>query len=142
MRQPLRDNGLSIVLFTIFAAVLVGQALTGWRFENETLVEHGAVAVGLGHYLVSGAFLSALFENWESEFLQMWAFVVLTAYLYQRGSPESKDPDKDAPQDRDPALDASDQAAPWPGRGTRGRCRWRRCSARSWSASPTRWGAP
>ena len=114
MRRLFHDNGLSIVLFTIFAATLTGQALTGWRFENNTLEEHGAAAVGLGHYLVSGAFLSALFENWESEFLQMWAFVMLTAYLYQRGSPESKEPDEDAPQDRDPALDAGNADAPWP----------------------------
>jgi hypothetical protein len=64
--------------------------------------------------LASGEFLSALFENWESEFLQMWAFVMLTAYLYQRGSPESKDPDETAPQDRDPALDANRPDAPWP----------------------------
>lgn len=63
-------------------------------------------------FLTSGSFLSAVFENWESEFLQMWAYVVLTAYLFQRGSPESKDPDKPAPQDRDPALDADDPHAP------------------------------
>jgi hypothetical protein len=114
MRKILRDNGLSIVLFAIFAVVLTGQALSGWRFENTTLAEHGAPTIGLGHYLVSGGFLSALFENWESEFLQMWAFVMLTAYLYQRGSPESKDPDGPSPQDRDPALDAKAPDAPWP----------------------------
>lgn len=39
-------------------------------------------------YLGSGALLSSLFENWESEFLQMSTYVVLTAYLMQRGSPE------------------------------------------------------
>ena len=114
MRKMLRDNGLSIVLFAIFTITLIGQAFAGWRFENTTLAEHGAKTIGLAHYLVSGAFLSALFENWESEFLQMSAFVMLTAYLYQRGSPESKDPDKPAPQDRDPALDANDKDAPWP----------------------------
>ena len=43
-------------------------------------------------YLQSGAFLSALFENWESEFLQMAAYVMLTAVLFQRGSAESRDP--------------------------------------------------
>ncbi|WP_313432016.1 MULTISPECIES: DUF6766 family protein [unclassified Brevundimonas] len=53
-----------------------------------------------------GAFLSSLFENWESEFLQMRTYVVLTAYLMQRGSPESKDLDEPSPQDRDPVLDA------------------------------------
>ena len=57
-----------------------------------------AAALGLRRptrhaYLASGSFLSALFENWESEFLQMSAYVVLTAMLFQRGSSESRDPD-------------------------------------------------
>jgi hypothetical protein len=55
-----------------------------------------------------------LFENWESEFLQMWAFVMLTAYLIQKGSPESRKPDEVNPQDRDPALDRNKKDAPWP----------------------------
>src|SRR5690606_4948838 len=82
--------------------------------ENEQLTQHGQAALGFAQYLGSGAFLSAVFENWESEFLQMCAYVTLTAYLFQRGSPESKDPDSDAPQDRDPALDADNPDAPWP----------------------------
>jgi len=43
--------------------------------------------------------LSALFENWESEFLQMGVYVVLTAWLFQRGSAESKDPDEEPDSD-------------------------------------------
>jgi hypothetical protein len=54
---------------------------------------HGAEQVAFGTYLISGDFLSAVFENWESEFLQMSAYVVLTAHLFQRGSAESLDPD-------------------------------------------------
>ena len=93
MKRFLHDNGLSIALLSIFLIAVIGQALTGWSHENKELAEHGAAAVGLGVYLTGGDFLSALFENWESEFLQMWAYVMLTAYLFQRGSPESKDPD-------------------------------------------------
>jgi hypothetical protein len=44
----------------------------------------------------------------------MWTYVMLTAYLFQRGSPESKDPDKKALQDRDPAADRNKADAPWP----------------------------
>lgn len=109
MRRWLRDNGLTIALTALFAASLAGQALTGWRAAVAS-----APALTLGGYLAGGAFLSALFENWESEFLQMWAYVMLTAYLYQRGSEESKDPDQPSPQDRDPALDAANPDAPWP----------------------------
>ena len=72
-------------------------AVSGWRAEVQTLIEHGAPPIGLLAYLGSGEFLSALFENWESEFLQMSAYVVLTAMLFQRGSAESRDPD--APED-------------------------------------------
>ena len=114
MRVWLRDNGLTLALFTLFMASLVGQALTGLAVENEARLEHGQAPYFLLPYLASGPFLSALFENWESEFLQMWAFVMLTAYLFQRGSPESKDPDEEAPQDRDPAKDAGNADAPWP----------------------------
>jgi hypothetical protein len=60
-----------------------------------------------------------LFENWESEFLQMWAFVMLTAYLVQKGSPESRKADEENPQDRDPALDQDQPTAPWPVRAGR-----------------------
>jgi hypothetical protein len=114
MKNWVRDNGLTLVLLGIFLLSLTGQALTGWSSENQTRAEHHVAPLIFTAYVGSGAFLSALFENWESEFLQMWAFVMLTAYLYQRGSPESKDPDKAAPQDRDPALDEKKRDAPWP----------------------------
>lgn len=55
--------------------------------------------------MTSGDFLSALFENWESEFLQMSAYVVLTTMLFQRGSAESRDPDDpDRLDDKVPAA--------------------------------------
>jgi hypothetical protein len=114
MKTWLRDNGLTIALLVLFAGSLVGQMFAGWSSDNAERALHGQGALGLAVYLVSGEFLSALFENWESEFLQMWAYVMLTAYLFQRGSPESKDPDEPAPQDRDPALDARRKNVPGP----------------------------
>lgn len=114
MLRWLRDNSLSIALFALFAASVIGHAWSGWLANNEELVRDHASPLGLGAYLTSGAFGSTLFENWESEFLQMWAYVMLTAYLIQRGSPESKDPDERAPQDRDPELDRNRSDAPWP----------------------------
>jgi hypothetical protein len=119
MRTLLRDNGLTLALMALFLLSLGGQLFFGWASHNDELSEHGAMALSLAGYLVSGDFVSTVFENWESEFLQMWAFVMLTAYLYQRGSPESKDPDEPAPQDRDPALDADRPDAPWPVRAGR-----------------------
>lgn len=66
---------------------------------------HGAAGVGLLGYLGSGEFLLALFENWESEYLQMSAYVMLTAMLIQRGSAESGDlDDPDRADDEFPAA--------------------------------------
>lgn len=110
----LRDNALTLILVGLFAFSLVGQIVAGLHADNAERMEHGQAAQSLGAYLVGGGFLSALFENWESEFLQMWAYVMLTAYVVQRGSPESRDPDSETPQDRDPALDARRRDAPWP----------------------------
>lgn len=114
MSRWLRDNGLTLTLLALFGVSIVGQALTGWKVENEERQLHQLSALAFPAYLAGGQFLSAVFENWESEFLQMWAFVMLTAYLFQRGSPESKDPDKASPQDRDPKADRDKSDAPWP----------------------------
>jgi hypothetical protein len=67
--------------------------------------------ISYGSYLRSGHFVEATFENWESEFLQMGAYVLLTAFLIQRGSAESRDPDvpKDEDQDDEPVTADS----PW-----------------------------
>jgi hypothetical protein len=109
MPRFVRDNALTLALTALFAASLIGQWLTGWRVENEEQRRHGEAALGLTAYLAAPAFLSAVFENWESEFLQMAVYVVLTAVLVQRGSAESRDPDapgRDAEPAADPAASA------------------------------------
>lgn len=93
MKTFLRDNGLTIALSALFLFSVGGMIWAGHSVHNEELHEHGAPAIGLIAYMRSGAFVSALFENWESEFLQMSAYVMLTAMLFQRGSAESRDPD-------------------------------------------------
>lgn len=110
----LRDNGLTIVLLLATMGTVIGMTLTGLSVYNEELVAHSQVPITLSRYLTSGHYLSALFENWESEFLQMSAYVVLTAFLFQRGSAESKDPDEAAPQDTDPARESRKADAPLP----------------------------
>ena len=93
MKSFWKDNGLTVALVALFLFSLAGMVWSGLASYNEGLASHGRQAVALLTYLASGAFLSALFENWESEFLQMAFYVVLTAMLYQRGSAESRDPD-------------------------------------------------
>lgn len=106
MKKFLRDNGLTIALAAMFVFSLCGMMLSGRAAYNNELLNHGAAPIGLLAYLTTGDFLSALFENWESEFLQMAAYVVLTAMLFQRGSAESRDPD-------DPGRDDDELPAVW-----------------------------
>lgn len=112
--RVLRDNGLSLALAFLFIAFLVGQALTGHRYYNEEQLQHGQQPVTLADYLASGAFVEATAENWESEFLQMAAYVIFTSFLFQRGSAESKKLGKPEPVDRDPHRAKSKKGAPWP----------------------------
>ena len=93
MAKLFKNNGLTIVLMLLFLGSIIGQWLTGVRFENQQLVEHGREPIGAIAFLSDPQFLATVFENWESEFLQMSAYVVLTAFLFQKGSAESEDPD-------------------------------------------------
>jgi hypothetical protein len=94
----IRDNGLTLALMGLFALSVVGHAWTGWLTAVEEVGAHGERPPDFIGYLGGGEFLSTLFENWESEFLQMAVYVVLTAHLFQRGSAESRDPDKAQPE--------------------------------------------
>ena len=115
MRRFLRDNGLSLVLFCFFfLTFIVGQTLAGHREYNSEQEDHGRPPVAYGEYLRSSHFLEATMENWESEFLQMFLYVVLTAFLYQKGSSESKDPEGTNEVDRDPRKSRNKKDAPWP----------------------------
>jgi hypothetical protein len=115
MRRLLRENGLAIVWLGLFFVTLIfGQTLTGHREYNSDQREHGRAEVGYAEYLTSGHFLEATMENWESEFLQMFLFVVLTAFLYQKGSAESKKLDGEEEVDRDPRQSRHKPDAPWP----------------------------
>jgi hypothetical protein len=107
-----RNNSLTIALMALFTVSIVGQWLAGWRVANADALRHGQALMSLGSYAVSPEFLSSVFENWESEFLQMSAYVVLTAMLFQRGSAESKDPDEHDPRDDDLAAAALKPGAP------------------------------
>ncbi len=113
MRRVLRDNGLSITMFALFLVFLAAQSVAGWKVNNSDNAEHHQPPESYTEYLASGAFVEATFENWESEFLQMGAYVLLTAWLIQKGSPESKKPDGDE-ADADPREQRDDPEAPGP----------------------------
>ena len=104
-RGFLHENGLSIGFGTIFLAALAGQAFAGWSVFNDGQALHGGGEVSLGRYLTSASFTSAVMENWQSEYLQFTLYILGTIWLLQRGSPESKQPDKQGREsDRDQQL--------------------------------------
>jgi hypothetical protein len=110
--KKLRDNGLSIVLGACFLILWIFQSQAGHLVHNQSLARDHLHTLTWLEYLGCSHFWQATGENWESEFLQMGVYVLLSSFLFQRGSAESKDPDKE-----DDARDAvenhsADPAAP------------------------------
>ena len=86
-----RDYNLSIVLFGLFFTSWILQGVTQW-FEMANEAQSHGQAASMAEFMP--AFLAATFENWQSEFLQLFSMVVLTAFLIHKGSHESKDTDE------------------------------------------------
>ena len=84
----MRDYGLTIVLAVLFVVAWLGQLLTQWREFVQEEAAHGAVAT---YADFSWVFWSRTLENWQSEWLQLLSFVLLTTFLVSKGSHESKD---------------------------------------------------
>lgn len=114
-RKLLPENGLLLACLGLFAVFFVGMVISGAATYNQQQQEHGSREhVSVIGYLKTGDFVEATFENWESEFLQMGMYVVLTAFLVQRGSSESKPLHQSAPQDEDPRDVTPNRWTPWP----------------------------
>jgi len=114
LKRFLKVNGLGLVVVAAFVLLWFGQSIAGHRAYDSDQREHGETTVTYGHYLTTGHFREATFENWESEFLQMGAYVLLTVWLRQRGSAESKPLDGQADVDEPPERHRDDPDAPWP----------------------------
>ena len=114
MKQFWRQNSLSVVLIGLFLLFQGGLSIVGLQQYNQEQSDHRQPTVDYLEYISGPAFLEATMENWESEFLQMFGYVLLTAFLFQKGSAESKDPDEEEPVDRDPRQSRDKPDAPWP----------------------------
>ena len=90
MRRFLRENGLGLAFGVLFIGSLVGQALVGHSDFNNQAAAHQDATISLGRYVVSSSFWVDVMENWQSEYLQFTLFVLLTVWLVQKGSTESK----------------------------------------------------
>jgi len=107
MRRFLRDNAIGLVFGGLFLLTLAGQAFAGLADFNAEQTTTGLPPVSLGRYLTSASFGADVAENWQSEYLQFFLFIVLTVWLLQRGSPESKPLDKPGREsDKDQRLGA------------------------------------
>lgn len=92
MKTFLRNNSLSLFFLVIFVAAIIGQSIAGWMDLNEQEAMHGAAPLAYLDYVSSSEFLVDVAENWQSEFLQFFLFILATIWLVQKGSPESKKP--------------------------------------------------
>jgi hypothetical protein len=81
MKRLWRNYSLGIVLCTLFLVLWVGQLFTGWQEFRAEQQSHGEAADVFGSSGYVWTFLEATLENWQSEFLQLLTFVVLTTYL-------------------------------------------------------------
>jgi hypothetical protein len=113
MPRFLRENGLSICFGVLLLGALVGQAIAGHAEYNNDEIDHAKRegeqpdTISLGRYVVSSSFGRAVLENWQSEYLQFFLFILATTWLIQRGSNESKQPGKAGPEsDKEQKLGA------------------------------------
>jgi hypothetical protein len=109
-----KEHGLLLANAGLFLVFFGGMIASGASTYSEDQLAHGQPAVTIAQYLATGDFVEATFENWESEFLQMGMYVLLTVFLFQKGSSESKPVGRDAPQDQDPRDAPVKAATPWP----------------------------
>ena len=98
MRRFLRDNGLSLFFGTIFLLAVLGQAISGLAQYNQQQLGSGADPVSFWAYVTSSSFAVDVAENWQSEYLQFFLMIVVTVWLVQRGSTESKPLDETGPE--------------------------------------------
>jgi hypothetical protein len=116
VRRLLRDHGLSLVFGAILLAALAGQAFTGQALYNDQATASGLPEMTLAQYVTSSQYAVDVAENWQSEYLQFLLFIVLTVWLVQRGSPESKPLDavgRESDRDQKVGAHADADSPPW-----------------------------
>jgi hypothetical protein len=89
-RSIWRDFGLGLGLMILFFSTWIAHFIAEWQVYTDEAFAHGE-QTSIGDFL--GEFSQSTLENWQSEFLQLFAFVVLAALYVHKGSAESKDSD-------------------------------------------------
>ena len=112
----LRDHSLSLAFTVLLFGALVGQAFSGVAVYNQDATSAGLPRLSLAQYVTSSSFAVDVAENWQSEYLQFLLFILLTVWLVQRGSPESKPLDRvgrESDEDQKVAEHAQEDSPPW-----------------------------
>ena len=110
----INDRALTLVLMAMFLVFLAGQYVTGFHEYTDAQATHHESPIALSAYATTGHWWESVFENWESEFLQMAVFVLLTTQLVQKGSPESRRAHAREAVDADPRDFTNKPDVPWP----------------------------
>jgi hypothetical protein len=100
----------------LFLGALVGQAVAGQADYNNQQVVDGGVQLSFWSYVVSADFAVNVAENWQSEYLQFFLFIFATVWLIQRGSPESKPPERigtESDEEQQVGAHATNQSPKW-----------------------------
>jgi hypothetical protein len=116
MRRFVRESSLSIAFGLLFLAALAGQAVAGWKQVNAEQVAEGLGTVTLPQFLTSADFAVDVAENWQSEYLQFLLYLLLTVWLLQKGSPESKElhrAGRESPKDQKIGPYATEDSPRW-----------------------------
>jgi hypothetical protein len=90
-RSVWREFGLGLALMLLFLGTWIAQGISEWQTFTDEQAEHGE-STEVGDFV--SQFTQSTLENWQSEFLQLFAFVALAALFVHKGSAESKDSDE------------------------------------------------
>jgi hypothetical protein len=114
--RTLRDNSLSLVFGLLLLVTLAGQALVGLAGYNEAARTEGLAGIDLWRYVTSSSFAVDVAENWQSEYLRFTLYILLTVWLVQRGSSESKQPgDEGLGTEQEQRMGPwAEPGSPWP----------------------------
>ncbi|MEU9834766.1 DUF6766 family protein [Streptosporangium sp. NPDC048047] len=90
VKKFVKNNALSLFFLVAFLLSLVGQSFAGNAAANQERLAEGGAPLSWVAYVTSSDFTTDVAENWQSEFLAVLSMVVLSVYLRQRGSTQSK----------------------------------------------------
>ncbi len=86
----LYSHSLSIALVLLFLFSFWLHWYGSWLDYNETQLLEGKAAISMLEHLDSSKLWFESFQNWQSEFLSIFAIIFLSIFLRERGSSQSK----------------------------------------------------